>query len=130
MSLKAQISAVLVIVSQAAYAGATVPGDEATARCASNALVVLAVYTAIFGMMRLTIFICKRVYLKVRSVRWQKAVRRLQEQPNVIFDEKPYVVTCVDKKNDTVVLKPVPGPNGTTQRPIELVVPLKKVTIP
>ena len=104
----------------------TAPGEPCT-KNASNALVVLAVYGGIFGAIQIVIFFLKSLCRKVRSVGWRKTVRRLQERPDVFFDDKPYIVTSVDRKNESVTLKPVSSENSTK---IEVVVPLKMITIP
>lgn len=105
----------------------TAPGTEPGTKNASNALVVLAVYGGIFGAIRIVIFFFKSLYRKVRSIGWQKTVRRLQQRPDVFFDDKPYIVTSVDRKNESVTVKPVSSENSTK---IEVVVPLKMITIP
>jgi hypothetical protein len=100
---------------------------EPCAKNASSALVVLAVYGGIFGAIQIVIFFLKSLYRKVRSIGWRKTVRRLQERPDVFFDDKRYIVTSVDRKNESVTLKPVSSENSTK---IEVVVPLKMITIP
>jgi hypothetical protein len=102
-------------------------GTEPGTRNASNALVVLAVYGGIFGAIQIVIFFLKSLYRKVRSIGWRKTVRRFQERPDVFFDDKRYIVTSVDRKNESVTLKPVSSENSTK---IEVVVPLKMITIP
>lgn len=104
----------------------TASGEPCT-KNASNALVVLAVYGGIFGAIQIVIFFFKSLYRKVRSVGWRKTVRRLQQRPDVFFDDKPYIVTSVDRKNESVTLKPASSENSTK---IEVVVPLKMITIP